>query len=84
MDKEITKIADCLSTLKFRKCLVGGINEKDMWKQLRRLEECYEEVLYEERSAYIQQLRAKDVQLQILKDILSQLGYVIPVSMKDL
>lgn len=78
MDKEIEGIADCLRTLKFRRQLLGGIREKDIWQQLKHLEECYEEVLREELYQHQKQVLEKDIQIRLLKDHLSMLGYEIP------
>lgn len=43
------KIAQWLENLKFRKQLVGGVSEYDVWKKIIELNAMYEDVLKEER-----------------------------------
>lgn len=48
-------IADALSAMKFRKKLIGGVDEADVWKQLETLQKTYQTV-YDEQAAYYQAL----------------------------
>lgn len=49
LNAEQVKIADWLEKLKFRKQLVGGINEYDVWKKIVELNAMYEDALKTER-----------------------------------
>lgn len=48
-DKELMpeqkQIADWLKKVKFKKKLVGGVNEIDVWKKIEELDSMYEEAL---------------------------------------
>jgi hypothetical protein len=49
LNPEQIKIADWLDKLKFRKQVLGGINEYDVWKKIVELNAMYEEALKTER-----------------------------------
>lgn len=48
-------IAQALSAMKFRRKLLGGVEEADVWRQLESLQQLYQRV-YEEQAAYYQAL----------------------------
>ena len=48
-------IADALAAMKFRKKLVGGVDEADVWRKLEDLQRIYQQV-YDEQAAYYQAL----------------------------
>lgn len=48
-------IADALSAMKFRKKLIGGVDEADVWKKLESLQQTYQ-LVYDEQAAYYQAL----------------------------
>ena len=47
--------ADALAAMKFRKKLVGGVDEADVWRKLEDLQRIYQQV-YDEQAAYYQAL----------------------------
>lgn len=48
-------IADALSAMKFRKKVIGGVDEADVWKKLETLQNTYQ-LVYDEQAAYYQAL----------------------------
>lgn len=48
-------IADALAAMKFRKKLLGGVDEADVWRQLEGLQRTYQ-LVYDEQAAYYQAL----------------------------
>lgn len=48
-------VAEQLSAMKFRKKLVGGVDEADVWKKLEALQQTYQ-LVYDEQAAYYQAL----------------------------
>ncbi|MCC8128059.1 MAG: hypothetical protein LIO92_11810 [Clostridiales bacterium] len=65
--RNMEDIAEVFKTLKFKKALLGGVSEKDVWRQLDRLQkeyrsayECQEErfgALLKEREEEIRRLK---------------------------
>ncbi len=53
--RTMQNIADALSTMKFRKKLLGGVDESDVWRQLENLQRLYQ-LVYDEQAAYYQAL----------------------------
>ncbi len=45
-------IAEWLEKLKFRKRILGGIDEKDVWTRIGELNDMYREALIAERARY--------------------------------
>lgn len=52
LNHEHQKIAVWLKNVKFRRCIFGGIDEKDVWKKLEELNGIYEAALGAERARY--------------------------------
>lgn len=52
LNHEQQRIADWLATVRFRKRLLGGIDENDVWKKLEQLNNMYESALSAERARY--------------------------------
>lgn len=52
LNHEQQKIAEWLRKVKFRKKLVGGVNEEDVWQKIEQLNEMYEAALSAERARY--------------------------------
>lgn len=52
LNHEQQRIADWLTTVRFRKRLLGGIDENDVWKKLEQLNNMYESALSAERARY--------------------------------
>lgn len=52
LNHEQQRIADWLQEVRFRKRLLGGIDENDVWKKLEQLNNMYESALSAERARY--------------------------------
>ena len=52
LNHEQQKIAEWLRTVKFRKQMIGGISEQDVWQKIEQLNEMYEKALSAERARY--------------------------------
>ncbi len=49
---ELGKVAEWLKEVKFKKTLIGGVDERDVWKKLDELNALYNSVLVAERARY--------------------------------
>lgn len=49
---EEERIASWLETVKFRKRLIGGLDEEDVWSKIRELNDIYKLALAAERARY--------------------------------
>lgn len=56
---EQKRIAEWLKKVRFRRCLFGGVNEKDVWKKIEELNRMYDAALSAERARYDALLGAK-------------------------
>ena len=52
LNQEQLSIINWLKTVKFRKQIIGGVNEEDVWKKIHQLNEMYETALRAERVRY--------------------------------
>ena len=52
LNHEQQKIVEWLRTVKFRKQMIGGISEQDVWQKIEQLNEMYEKALSAERARY--------------------------------
>lgn len=52
MSREQRRIAQWLKQVKFRKTLLGGVSERDVWKKIGELNEMYNAALLAERARY--------------------------------
>ena len=52
LNQEQLSIINWLKTVKFRKQIIGGVNEEDVWKKIHQLNEMYEAALRAERIRY--------------------------------
>lgn len=52
LSREQKKIAQWLKQVRFRKTLLGGVSERDVWKKIGELNELYNEALVAERARY--------------------------------
>lgn len=62
MSREQRRIAQWLKQVKFRKTLLGGVSERDVWKKIGELNEMYNVALTAERARYdalLEQQRAE-------------------------
>lgn len=46
---QLRQISDWLKTVKFKRKLLGGVDEADVWKKIEELNALYEKILYAER-----------------------------------
>ena len=66
LSEEQQELVRWLKTVRFRKAIVGGVDEADLWKKLEQLNHLYEAALAAERArynalmnAYVQSTNAK-------------------------
>ena len=52
LNQEQLSIINWLKTVKFRKQIIGGVNQEDVWKKIHQLNEMYETALRAERIRY--------------------------------
>lgn len=52
MNAEEQKIAEYLQKVRFKKQLVGGVSEQDVWRKIHELNELYKNALIAERARY--------------------------------
>lgn len=52
MSREQRRIAQWLKQVEFRKTLLGGVSERDVWKKIGELNEMYNVALAAERARY--------------------------------
>jgi len=52
LNQEQRSIIHWLQTVKFRKQILGGVNQEDVWKKIHELNEMYEAALRSERIRY--------------------------------
>lgn len=52
MNAEEQKIAAYLKKVRFKKQLIGGVSEADVWKKINELNELYKNALIAERARY--------------------------------
>lgn len=51
------EIAEWIRSVKFKKKMLGGVDEEDVWKKIEELNELYEKALLYERARYDTLLR---------------------------
>ena len=52
MNREHERLLEWFRTVRFKRTLIGGINEVQLWKKLAELNEIYEAALRAERARY--------------------------------
>lgn len=65
--REQKRIRQWLKQVRFRKCLFGGVDERDVWKKIGELNDMYNAALIAERARYdalLEQQRGGDRQAQ--------------------
>jgi hypothetical protein len=76
LNPEDEQMREWLRTVKFRKCLFGGVSEADVWKKLAELNNLYEAALRTERARYDARLEdlsnGPDQRLEELKQELTK------------
>ena len=70
-DSAMDAVADTLKGLRFRKRLLGGVDEADVWRQLEHLQQVYQ-MVHHQQAAYYQALL--DEREQTIRRLLAQRG----------
>lgn len=52
LNAEQRRIAGWLKKLRFKRQLIGGVSERDVWKRLDELNSLYDQALHAERARY--------------------------------
>lgn len=58
--REMEEITATLREMKFRKRLLGGVSEADVWRQLEKLQQAYEAAYLRQAAAYEALLEDRD------------------------
>jgi hypothetical protein len=69
--RNMDDIAEIFKTLKFKKKLFGGVDEKQVWKQLERIQKEYRSAYDILEECYKARLRERDEEIAALKKQLS-------------
>ena len=64
MSREQKKIAKWLKQVQFRKTLIGGVDERDVWKKIAELNEMYNVALAAERARFDALLEEHGIQTE--------------------
>ena len=70
--KNMDDIAELFKTLRFRKQIVGGVSEIDVWKKLNKIQEEYRSAYEIQQERYEARLQERDEEIASLKKRLSQ------------
>lgn len=70
--RNMDDIAELFKTLRFKKSLFGGVKEKDVWKQLDRVQKEYRSVYEIQQERYDALLQEREKEIASLKSLLSQ------------
>ena len=65
------EIAKKLKKLKFKRNIIGGVNERDVWKKLDELQNDYRHVFEMQENKYQAIIDAKD---EMIEELLKKLG----------
>jgi hypothetical protein len=65
--RNMDDIAEVLKTLKFRKQLFGGVSERDVWKQLEKLQAEYRSAYEKQQERYEVLLKEREEQIKLLQ-----------------
>ena len=71
LSQEQVEIVEWLKKIKFKKKLVGGVKEEDVWSKINQLNEMYEAALKAERIRYdvLLEQQKQDGNITSLKDV---------------
>lgn len=58
-EKQLSAISEWLSNVKFKKNIMGGLDEADVWKKIQELNDLYEKLIY---SIQNQSIDSEDLQ----------------------
>lgn len=70
--KNMDDIAEFFKTMRFQKKLIGGVNEKSVWRQLDLLQKEYRSAYEIQQGIYENLLQKRDEEIVALKAQLSQ------------
>lgn len=70
--RSMEDIAEVFKGMKFRKKLIGGVDEKDVWKKLEQLQKEYRSAYEMQEERYKALLQERDEEIKSLKDRLSK------------
>lgn len=69
--KSLEEVADFIKSLRFRKTLLGGVSEENVWKKLEELNNEYKSVFDAQEVRYQALLQERDKEIERLKEKLS-------------
>ena len=61
-NSEFSAIAPWLKKIRFRRQIIGGVNERDVWKKIGELNDMYKRALIAERARYDALLEARGLE----------------------
>ena len=70
--KNMDDITEVFKTMKFSKKLIGGVDEKSVWKQVDRLQKEYRSAYEIQQGIYENLLQKQDEEIATLKAQISQ------------
>ena len=65
--KNMDDIAELFKTLRFRKQIVGGVSEIDVWKKLNKIQEEYRSAYEIQQERYEARLQERDEEIASLR-----------------
>ncbi len=65
-------IAELFKTLRFRKQLIGGVSEMDVWKKLSKVQEEYRSAYEIQQERYEARLQERDEEIAALREQISK------------
>ena len=69
--KSLEDIAEFINKMKFRKSLIGGVDEQSVWKKIEDLNNEYKSVFDEQETKYRTLLEERDLEIKKLKEKLN-------------
>lgn len=70
--KNMDDIAELFKTLRFRKQLIGGVSEMDVWKKLSKVQEEYRSAYEIQQERYEARLQEKNEEIASLREQISR------------
>ena len=70
--RNMEDIAEVFKTLKFKKKLIGGVDEMDVWKKLDKLQKEYRSAYEMQQERYEARLQERDAEIASLREKLSE------------
>ena len=72
--KNMKDIAAVIKGMRFHKKIIGGVDERDVWKQLEMLQNEYRSAYEAQRERYKMLVRERDAQIEGLEEQLEAAG----------